>query len=178
MHHGADIDVNDRNKPEIVIHYNNTKSGVDNLDHLVGLYSCKRKSRRWPMTLFYNIVDCACVAAYVTWTAKHPEWNQNKTHKRRLFLRGLAEELVDDHLQRRLGNPQVMQAQVKEAFKALGFQISLAVPAVSEQPTGGQKRCVLCLRSSDRKTKSRCSTCGAACCQEHSRVICLKCYDA
>jgi len=42
MHHGADIDVNDINKPEIVIHYKNTESGVDNLDHLVGLYSCKR----------------------------------------------------------------------------------------------------------------------------------------
>jgi hypothetical protein len=83
------------------------------------------------------------VAAYVTWTAKHSQWNQNKTHKRRLFLRGLAEKLVDDHLQRWLDNPKVMQAQVKEAFKALGFQITLAVPAVSEQPTAGQKRCVL-----------------------------------
>jgi Transposase IS4 len=128
MHYDAAIDVNSANKPEIIIHYNKTKSGVDNLDHLVGLYSCKRKTRRWPMTLFFNLVDCACVAAYVTWITKNPGWNQNNTRKRRLFLRGLFEELVEDHLQRRLENPQVMQAQVKVAFKALDFQTPMQAP--------------------------------------------------
>ena len=130
------------------------------------------------MTLFFNIVDCACVAAYVTWTSKNPGWNQNNTHKRHLFLRGLSEELVEDHLQRRLGNPQAMQAQVKVAFKALGFQPP--VPAVAEQSTRGQKRCSLCPRSSDRKTKMYCGTCGTACCQDHNvvRVTSLNCDDA
>jgi hypothetical protein len=176
MHHDAQIDINIESKPEIILHYNNTKSGVDNLDHLVGLYSCKRKTRRWPMTLFFNIIDCACVAAYVTWTAKNSEWKQNNTHKRRLFLRGLSEELVEDHIQRRLQNPQAMQAQVKFALKALGFQ--LPVPAATDHPAGGQKRCGLCPRSSDRKVKSRCTTCGIACCPEHSRLVCVNCADA
>ena len=87
MHHDDTVDAEDRQKPEIIQHYNKTKSGVDNLDHLVGLYSVKRKVRRWPMTLFFNIID----VAYVSWLARNPDWNVNKTHKRRLFLRDLSE---------------------------------------------------------------------------------------
>lgn len=177
MHHDAAIDVDNANKPEIIMHYNKTKSGVDNLDHLVGFYSCKRKVRRWPMTIFFNILDCASVAAYVTWTAKNPCWNQNNTHKRRLFLRELAEALVADNLQRRYQNPQMMQGQVRLAFKALGFQ-SLAVQAAAVQTAPGQKRCVLCPRTSDRKTKSRCTTCSLPCCLDHGRVVCENCTDA
>ena len=67
MHHNATIDETNNNKPDIILHYNNTKSGVDNLDHLTRLYTCKRKIKRWPMTIFFNIVDCAAVAAYVIW---------------------------------------------------------------------------------------------------------------
>ena len=175
MHHDAAVDIGNANKPEIIIHYNKTKSGVDNLDHLVGLYTCKRKIRRWPMTMFFNIIDCACVAAYVTWTSKNPAWNQNNTSKRRLFLRELAEALVADQMHRRHDNPQVMQAQVKLAFRAFGFQPPAVQPAV--QPASGQRRCVICPRSSDRKTKNRCSKCSNPCCQDHSKVVCDVCED-
>jgi hypothetical protein len=175
MHHDDAVDANNGNKPEIIAHYNATKSGVDNLDHLVGLYSCKRKVRRWPMTLFFNVVDCACLAAYVTWCTKYPEWHHNKNHKRRLFLRELAEALVAEELKRRQQNPQAMQAQVKLAFRALDFQVPLTVP--DAHPNSGQKRCSLCPRSTDRKTKTRCSTCGIPCCQEHCKVVCENCND-
>ena len=33
----------DDHKPQIILHYNATKSGVDNLEHLVTMYSCRRK---------------------------------------------------------------------------------------------------------------------------------------
>ena len=35
-------------KTEIILHYNATKIGVDNFDHLCTLYTCKRKVNRWP----------------------------------------------------------------------------------------------------------------------------------
>lgn len=60
MHHDDEIDVTNKKKPAIIMHYNATKSGVDNLDHLVSLYSCKRKTNRWPMTMLFNIIDCCC----------------------------------------------------------------------------------------------------------------------
>lgn len=44
-------------KPEIVNYYNSTKAGVDILDQLIRFYSARRKSNRWPVTLFYNMID-------------------------------------------------------------------------------------------------------------------------
>jgi Transposase IS4 len=86
MHHDDTIDAGNNSKPEIIAYYNSKKSGVDNLDHLIGLYTCRRKTRRWPLTLFFNIVDTAGVASYVIWCAMHPDYQVGKTHKRRLYL--------------------------------------------------------------------------------------------
>lgn len=58
--------------PEIVEFYNSTKSGVDNMDHMVRFYSCRRKCCRWPYTFCCNIVDVALVNAYIL-LKKFPE---------------------------------------------------------------------------------------------------------
>jgi len=52
-------------KPEIITHYNATKSGVDVLDKLVREYICMRSTRRWPLKLFLSLTDVACVNASV-----------------------------------------------------------------------------------------------------------------
>ena len=41
MHHTATTELED--KPEIVLHYNKTKSGVDNMDHMATLFLHKKK---------------------------------------------------------------------------------------------------------------------------------------
>ena len=64
MHHDSQTEV-DGHKPQIILHYNATKSGVDNLDHLVTMYSCRRKVNRWPVVLFGNCIDVGAVAAFV-----------------------------------------------------------------------------------------------------------------
>ena len=55
------------NKPSIVLYYNSTKGGVYNFDKLAVTYSVKRKTRRWPMCIFSNIVDISAVNAFVIW---------------------------------------------------------------------------------------------------------------
>jgi len=52
-------------KPFAILDYNATKGAVDAFDELVGNYSCGRKSNRWPMRLFYFMIDTAGVNAYV-----------------------------------------------------------------------------------------------------------------
>ena len=49
------------NTPEIIMQYNATKSGVDVLDKLVKEYVFTRSTRCWPMKLFLNLIDVACV---------------------------------------------------------------------------------------------------------------------
>lgn len=71
MHNDDTVDSDDKNKPKIISYYNSRKLGFDNLDYLFGLYTCKRNAHRWPMTVFFNIIETAAVAAYVIWCSKH-----------------------------------------------------------------------------------------------------------
>lgn len=176
MHHDDTVDADNNNKPEIITYYNSTKSGVDNLDHLVGLYTCKRKTRRWPMTFFFNAIDTAGIASYTTWCCRYPDYQHGKSHKRRLFLLQLVEDLVTDQLTRRRSNPQSFQGGVKLAFRSLGMEPLRLVPPVAETDAR-QKRCVICPRTVDRKTKTRCSECGNHCCNEHCKITCALCGE-
>ena len=54
----------DDGKPEIVNFYNQTKSGVDTLDKIIRGYSSKRKYRRWPVHVFFTLVDCSVYVAF------------------------------------------------------------------------------------------------------------------
>lgn len=56
MHENGD-QPNSTNLPEIIQFYNSTKGGVDTLDQLCHTYSTGRKTRRWPLCLFYNLLD-------------------------------------------------------------------------------------------------------------------------
>jgi hypothetical protein len=47
------------NKPEIILYYNSTKGAVDTMDQLASTYTVRRKTRRWPMCVFGNILDLA-----------------------------------------------------------------------------------------------------------------------
>jgi Transposase IS4 len=102
MHHDKAVE-GEMKKPEIITHYNAHKGGVDNMDHLVGTYSVKRKCNRWPMVLFFNLIDVAALASYIVWLCNFPNWRiQKRCSRRRLFLQMLGEELVEDLLQERL----------------------------------------------------------------------------
>src|SRR4029434_5318671 len=78
-------------KPEIIMDYNATKGGVDNIDKLVSAYSCKS---RWPRAIFFNIFDILAYNAFVTWMALNPEWKRGKLQRILLFLEELGKTLV------------------------------------------------------------------------------------
>ena len=82
----------DSGKPEMIHDYNRLKGGVDTLDQLVRNYSCQRRTRRWPMALFYNMVDMAAYNSMVIFK------DVNRTgvlhSHRRAFLIQLAEDLA------------------------------------------------------------------------------------
>ena len=42
---------------EIISCYNLSKSGVDNMDHMIHMYTSKRKCFCWPYGYFFNLVD-------------------------------------------------------------------------------------------------------------------------
>ena len=107
-HHGNQVD--DRTgKPIIILDYNKTKGAVDTVDQMCHKYTVKkhlffvpvfyflqvkRGTKRWPLCIFYGMVDVAAINALIVWKAKNPQWNRNKRYQRRLFLEELGLSLA------------------------------------------------------------------------------------
>ena len=171
MHHDDKIEGED-NKPHIILHYNECKSGVDNMDKLVGTFSCKRKTNRWPMAVFFNKIDVAGVAALIIWLYDNPDVNSARS--RRKFLVTLGEKLATEHIQMRLQNPRAVQKHARQALTTLGYLKAES----TDQPktkTDTKQRCELCPRNFDRKVRQQCSKCGRKVYNEHANLICGDC---
>lgn len=83
-------------KPEIISFYNSTKSGVDVVDKLCASYSVARSTRRWPMVIFYHLLNVAGINSRVIFLG-----NQNKFCSRREYLKRLGLALLNEQLERR-----------------------------------------------------------------------------
>ena len=69
MSHDWTITEEEDKKHEIILDYNKYKGGVDTMDHLATNYSDRRNTRRWPMTLCFNMLDVGGIASYVMWNS-------------------------------------------------------------------------------------------------------------
>lgn len=58
-------------KPTIILDYNATKGGVDTVDQKCANYTTKRKTRRWPLTIFFTFMDMTGVNAHVIYIANN-----------------------------------------------------------------------------------------------------------
>ncbi|KRX58723.1 hypothetical protein T09_15153 [Trichinella sp. T9] len=107
---------------------------------------------RWPLVIFYNIIDVSAYNAYVLWTEKHSAWNVRRLHKRRLFVEELGKALVKPEMMRRKTLPRT--AAAKSAVERLRKDAEQPpTSGITDRNTGGKKRarCQLCV-SSDNKT--------------------------
>ena len=73
-------------KPSITLFYNKTKDGVDTLDRMVRSYSTKHMTRRWPLVLFYYMIDVSTINAFITWQGINHENGNMRMSQRRKFL--------------------------------------------------------------------------------------------
>ena len=68
MHRNVNIDQGHKKKlPEMVQYYSKSKVDVDALDQMARYHTCKSSSRRWPVVVFFNILDCACINSYIVY---------------------------------------------------------------------------------------------------------------
>ncbi|CAF3336410.1 unnamed protein product [Rotaria sp. Silwood1] len=86
--------------------YNNNQSTIVEIDQMDSSFlipsssssrcstcitiTVKRATKRWPLCIFYGMIDIAAINAMIIWKTKNPQWNQNIKHKRRLFLEELG----------------------------------------------------------------------------------------
>ena len=148
---------NQKQKPEIISHYNQTKGAVDTLDKLVRIYSCQRKSNRWPLILFQTFVDIAVYNAFVVFLNNFPDFENGKTQRRRLFLERLGMDLCTPAIQSR--QPLPLQP------------LTVQSRGVTSGPRK-RSRCGRCPRDTDKKTSETCYKCHLPVCKSHSVMVC------
>lgn len=174
MHHSDQTSLREDKKPQIILDYNSTKGAVDTLDQLVATYTCKRKTNRWPMVLFYNMLDITAYSAFVLWREINPGWKRNNLHKRRLFIEELGKLLVTPYISSRANKPRTEQAaaivrslQPQELVRNTG----LGTP----RHTAKRARCKFCPSTCDNKTNIICCKCNKFICKGHAEYFCPNC---
>ncbi|XP_034041956.1 piggyBac transposable element-derived protein 4-like [Thalassophryne amazonica] len=100
LHKAAEISDHEDKKPAIIVDYNRTKGGLDNLDKVIGTYSCRRMTARWPLVIFHNILVVSSYNVFVIWQTIHPTWMAEKKNRRRIFLQQLGKALVTPCIER------------------------------------------------------------------------------
>ncbi|XP_047132681.1 piggyBac transposable element-derived protein 4-like [Hydra vulgaris] len=85
-----------KKKPEAVLYYNANKCGVDMLDSMCQQMSTKSGCRRWPLAVFFNILDLTGVNVRIIFK----KVTQQKISRRR-FLYTLSEQLREANINHR-----------------------------------------------------------------------------
>ena len=160
MYHEKSIDEGSATKkPEVTQYYNGTKAEVDTFDQLIRTYSYKRQTKRWPVVMWYNFQDVVALNAFVVFSTQNSEFEVGKTHKRRLLLQNLAEELVIPQMRRGLRVTTNLRSTVLGAMERWGVRKEENVGTVSETPVTKQKSCHYCPSKKDRKSAIICKKC-------------------
>ncbi|XP_031635622.1 piggyBac transposable element-derived protein 4-like [Contarinia nasturtii] len=168
-------------KPKVILDYNKYKGGVDTFDQMLRIFTCKRKSNRWPMILFFNMIDVAALAAFRLHEMIHPDYEAHKSEKRKIFLKELAFELATKQLENRCKT--AVKSSVKTAMDLIGFKppkmttAPLAMPAIQVKNT--KRRCQTCKthrNTRDNKTTAVCDLCLKPTCSNHYVRACEVCY--
>ncbi|KAF2903968.1 hypothetical protein ILUMI_02203, partial [Ignelater luminosus] len=94
VHDSGQID-EETHKPEIILNYNAAKGAVDTVDQMCGTYSVARVTRRWPLVVFYALLDIAGINTHVMFYSNEG----NPKDFRRIFLKTLVFGLTKPHLE-------------------------------------------------------------------------------
>lgn len=165
-------------KPDIVLHYNSTKGAVDTTDQMSQKYTTQRKTLRWPMTLFYHIIDIAAINAYQIWILKNPNYKSGHLDARRKFLLQLGKDLAKENMVFRFRNNNGLKATTKENILKIMPEL-LSENTTPTRQVANQGRCFLCARSKDRKSRQLCVKCERFVCVQHSekQICCITCKE-
>ncbi|XP_075162441.1 uncharacterized protein LOC142235097 isoform X1 [Haematobia irritans] len=162
MHYTCLVD-EQTEKPYAILYYNANKCGVDTMDQMLGTYSCKRATQRWPLAMFYNMVDVAALAAFTIYNEMKPI---KRSDRRRSFLLLLTKQLAVPNIEERaLNNHITSYPRIRNAMEAFDVRV-LPRPMEGNVPSfaarSSRPSCRLCRSEYGRQRKSRHTASAAA----------------
>ncbi|XP_043270636.1 uncharacterized protein [Venturia canescens] len=169
IHHDASIN-RTTGKPEMIMYYNAHKGGIDTFDQHCHTFNVARRTRRWPLKFFFNMINQATINAQILYNLKV----SNEKLSRSKFLKNLAYALITPHAQMRLNSPTLRISVKNIISKVLKIDIPTTdVPNLFRDESQG--RCALCSNEKTGKTRTRCGKCMRRICDEHRAGICTSC---
>lgn len=168
LHQSAVIDkeTGTKQKPETITYYNHTKGGVDTVDQLRGNFTVARCSCRWPLTVFFAILDITGINAQIIYTS-----NSDLPLTRGDYLMTLAKNLTRPWMLKRAIIPNI-SSNLRDTIKRIAQVGKEELKIV----TSSRKVCAYCPKRKNRKTTVTCSYCANHICGEHTRAICEQCF--
>jgi len=130
-------------------------------------YTVVRRSNRWPLTVFYSILNISAVNAQVIYHE-----NSQTKYTRLQFLKILEKQLMDEQLQYQ--QYFHFQKNIKTRLNIYGYKPTLHV---GEQRVRASGRCQFCDRQRDRKTTKVCTNCTKLICRDHLVEVCPECFS-
>lgn len=161
-------------KPALIQHYNRTKGGTDNFDKLVHDHTVSRKTLRWPMRIFFGMLDQAIVNSRILFTCRRKNNGNNETVSASYCLKTVYLHLVKPQLEKRLTNFR-LRNDIRSGIKSILDIPELPIGDISRPEFNKRVRCGLCPRNDDHKTKFQCPGCLRAMCDIHRAYLCIDC---
>lgn len=157
MHHSVEVEENDTRIPETIRFYNSTKIGVNGTNRMTRNYTVKSKCRRWPLQVFFNILDLAALNAWILYKETTAE-----EISRQEFLFQLAEELAVEY------QKELQIGKEDQAKQVINISTGSC----------GRKSCQI-RYCKDNKTTKTCLKCKKYACGKCTieKVICKKCSE-
>ena len=189
MHMTGEVEETQAATPQIIRYYNKTKGGVDVMDKMLGEYTVKRRTLRWPLAFFYNMIDVTGLASYIIFREHNPRFRTKD--QRRKFLKDLAKQLCMPAIETRSQNRMLSRNHFLRG--AIEMVLGRRIVTASEAVAGPQVRhgsrgaspvvgsCYVCrdLKRKQRKTRKSCVVCVKPVCDEHSvaKTTCITCEE-
>ncbi|XP_029949691.1 piggyBac transposable element-derived protein 4-like [Salarias fasciatus] len=155
MHGVVETTDTGKKKPNTVTDYNTMKRGVDVMDQMVREYTVRTATQRWPVAVFYNMLDIAALNAHILYQAC------TGVEERRVdFLVELAQELAHSHV-----------GAQKASVKTRLWQ----QPAAPEP--GKRAKCQVKRQCNRNHATMRCADCYKYTCGRCRKEAVWKCHD-
>jgi len=155
--------------PVQVMDYNATKGGVDTVDLMCSRISTSRRTKRWPMIIFFRYLDIAGINSMRIYQIN----NCLETFGRRKYIFNLAIELMDENLRERAK----ICSLPKDLSVFLNTYRNVDNKKTSEEISNKRCFCYICGSKKNNITRLKCITCDRSICQKHSSHTCDNCQN-
>ena len=137
--------------------------------------SCSKKTRRWPLCIFYGMINVCLVNAHVIYVHNVAR-KIEKPLSRKKFPLKLSTDLLAPWMKKRLDVPTLPRSTRTIIYELLKLENENELPEQIESTK--RKICASCPYKLRRMTRKFCLTCSKAMCGVHHVDMCKDCFQS